>query len=401
MPRKRREGPWLGKRGDTYYAFWYDEKTKRTERLSLATQDDDEAREAFALFLTAGVDKLSSKAAAASGITGAHVIDDYLREKGGVLADWDAGTWEGNPEVQGVGAKERLFFAGKALMTFFGGMPVEEIDVKTCALYEKRRKEGTLGRKVQGPTIRRELSMLITACRHAAKHKRIKQTDVPMIDLPEKSAPRERWLTVREMEALLSAARGQEERGNWRTSAFVRLAYYFCSRQEAVRSLTVFQVDTERWRVDLNPPGRRRTKKRRPIIPIHPDIQPLVLELLERCRADGTPHLLGHAGAIRKGFEAARNRAGLGTDVTPHTLRHSRITHLLQQGVSPWVVAGISGDTVETIMQTYGHHCPDHLAAATADVGSLPSLSEVARDASTGAFLRPAGGLKRGANTGA
>jgi len=41
--------------------------------------------------------------------------------------------------------------------------------------------------------------------------------------------------------------------------------------------------------------------------------------------------------------------------ITPHILRHSRATHLLEDGVSIYSVARLLGDNPTTIQKTYGH----------------------------------------------
>jgi integrase len=51
-------------------------------------------------------------------------------------------------------------------------------------------------------------------------------------------------------------------------------------------------------------------------------------------------------------------------NITPHTLRHTAATWLMQARVSPWVAAGYLGMTLETLERTYGHHHPDFLAEA-------------------------------------
>lgn len=45
--------------------------------------------------------------------------------------------------------------------------------------------------------------------------------------------------------------------------------------------------------------------------------------------------------------------------MTPHTLRHTRATWLMQAGVDMWEAAGSLGMTVETLQNTYGHHHAD------------------------------------------
>jgi integrase len=44
--------------------------------------------------------------------------------------------------------------------------------------------------------------------------------------------------------------------------------------------------------------------------------------------------------SVRRGFAAAVRAAGLGADVTPHILRHTCATWLMQAGVPLWEAAG-------------------------------------------------------------
>lgn len=65
--------------------------------------------------------------------------------------------------------------------------------------------------------------------------------------------------------------------------------------------------------------------------------------------------------SVRKAFSAAVKDAGLVGKVTPHTLRHTAATWLMQAGVDPWEAAGFLGMTVEMLSSRYGHHHPGHL----------------------------------------
>src|SRR5262249_33602257 len=73
--------------------------------------------------------------------------------------------------------------------------------------------------------------------------------------------------------------------------------------------------------------------------------------------------------AVRKGFEAAVKAAGLGGDVTPHILRHTCATWLMQNGVDLWDAAGFLGMTVQQLETTYGHHHPDFQREAAEALG--------------------------------
>ena len=68
--------------------------------------------------------------------------------------------------------------------------------------------------------------------------------------------------------------------------------------------------------------------------------------------------------AIEKAFAHVVADAGLGPDVTPHVLRHTAATWMMQSGTSPWEAAGYLGMTVEMLLERYGHHHPDHLSGA-------------------------------------
>jgi integrase len=61
--------------------------------------------------------------------------------------------------------------------------------------------------------------------------------------------------------------------------------------------------------------------------------------------------------------------AGL-SGVTPHTLRHTAATWLMQNGVPIWEAAGFLGMSAEMLARVYGHHHPDHLRNAAGKVGS-------------------------------
>jgi len=65
--------------------------------------------------------------------------------------------------------------------------------------------------------------------------------------------------------------------------------------------------------------------------------------------------------SIKTGLNRAVVKAGLGDGVSTYTLRHSRITHLMQQSVPTWEVAGMAGTSEKMIRDHYGHQHPDHM----------------------------------------
>jgi integrase len=321
-----------------YEIRWSEEG--RSKRVSTRSTDAAEAAD----FLAAWRRQVAIEQESAAALTVEGVLDAYFREH--VYA-----------KVVGQGTAE---IARKHLLPHFGRMNPIEIMPSDAREYARLRMTGQHGRQVQGPTVRRELGVLVAALNHAADERRLRRGDLPPIPLPESNPPRERWLTEAEVTRLIEAA--STEDSTWRMSRvqrFVMLAFYTAGRRTALLELKWHQVDFDASTVHLHP-GGRRTKKRRASVPMHPKLR----VALERAFVERqTEHVLDHPGSIRQSFETAVQRAGL-QDVTPHVLRHTAATHMLRRGVPLWQVAGILGDTEATVRRVYGKHVPDALREA-------------------------------------
>ncbi|MEM9341753.1 MAG: site-specific integrase [Pseudomonadota bacterium] len=361
MPRPKRAVPWLDQRGDKWYVFWYDEKTKRTERLSLRTSDEDEAKGRYIAFLTEGSSVLRRPAHA--GVTVAEVIDCYLMEHVGWNPLLDAEV----PGVNGVADKYRQKRAGEVLKIVWGDTPVTSIDIPECRRYVETR--ASMKPPAGHTTARRELNMLVAAVNHAVRWKRLTADQVPSIELPAHAPPDEtKWLTKTEVKTLFDAA---AEHGDPRVRAFCVLAYFAGARRKSIERLTVSQVDLERRRLHLDPVGAARTKKRRPVVPITDEMAREIKKLMLKTE---TEYLFGSAGYdVYKVFRRLCQKCGFGDRSNPHILRHSRATHMLMDGVAMWEVAKLLGDTAQTVDKVYGHHCPDHMASSQA-FGSIAGV---------------------------
>jgi integrase len=193
--------------------------------------------------------------------------------------------------------------------------------------------------------------------------------------LPEGAEARDRWLTRTEAAALLRSAL-REPRVRLHLPLFVLIGLYSGQRKQAILTMRWSQIDLEAGRIDFNSPGARRSNKRRARQPIPRKL----LGHLRRARKRGTDlgFVINENGArlkdIKRGFASACARATLNAqhrnepldllDVTPHTLRHTCATWLMQRGVPLWEAAGYLKMTVETLQRVYGHHHPDFLKGA-------------------------------------
>jgi integrase len=201
------------------------------------------------------------------------------------------------------------------------------------------------------------------------------------VSLPDKSEPRTRWLSRSEAARLLWAAwrmtqswRGKESerRTGQHVARFILVALYTGTRAGAVCGAAIRPtigrgyVDLESGVFYRRPPGQRETNKRQPPVPL-PDRLLAHLRRWERLGLsksavvewNGNP-----VARIHKAFRAAREVAGLGRDVVPHTLRHTAATWLMQNGCDLWQAAGFLGMSPEMVERVYGHHHPRHLEGA-------------------------------------
>lgn len=75
------------------------------------------------------------------------------------------------------------------------------------------------------------------------------------------------------------------------------------------------------------------------------------------------------SGRIRRSFAACVADAGLSPEITPHWMRHTCATWLMEQDVRSWDAAAFTGMTTATLEKCYGHHRPGHQSSAGKALG--------------------------------
>ncbi len=336
MSKAAREIPWLDIRDGHYYVIWYDKDARRTNRLSLRTADKNEAKTAFIAFLREGKalyqkigDDLTIRAA----------LDQYEKEHVGLKC----------------AAPERQRIAIARLKEVLGDRPLASVDVPTCREYVTARKKALTAQGVptSDSTIRRELVTLRAAANHALLWKRLTKAETPTFEIPSESAPSKQVHTKDDLVKLLSLARGEMR-------CFINIVYHLGSRRAAIENLEIDQVDFVGKKVHLAKPGERQTKKRRPVVPLYPEIEKDLLWLTANALMEGRRRLFSLKRMYRpyRRFCEANGFAHLRK---PHTLRHSRASLMLQDGASPFHVARLLGDSMDTVDKTYAHSSTENL----------------------------------------
>jgi integrase len=251
----------------------------------------------------------------------------------------------------------------KRLNDFFGKKYLGEINGQLCRAYARSRESQS--------SARHDLEDL----RAAINHHRLEglHNTIHSVVLPPKETPRERWLERAEAAKLFEAAYRFSEAYNRKRSKvhiarFILIGLYTGTRAGVIAQ-TALQREPGRPYFDLDrglyyrrPENVAENKKRRPTVPIPPRL----LAHLRRWKRMGARYAVEWNGRpikrLDESFRFLVDEVGLEGQVTPHTLRHTCVTWLLQAGKSPWEVAGFVGMSVATLQKTYGHHHPDHLS---------------------------------------
>jgi integrase len=277
------------------------------------------------------------------------------------------------------------------LNEFWGNRKLAEVTGETCREYVRWR--GSAG------GARRDLEDLRAAINHHAKEGL--HRGVVRVVLPPRGLPRTRWLTRKEAAALLrvcwrareiqtqhrGALKGAkietDKRPLRHLARFILIGLYTGTRAGAIATASPRKgegrsfVDLERGIFYRLAEGLRETTKRQPPIPIPARL----LAHLRRWHEKGITrdHFVEWRGrpikSVKTAFNTAARLAKLEGNITPHTLRHTAATWLMQAGVDKWEAAGFLGMTVEMIDQVYGHHHPNYLRNAAHAIGYRPRVS--------------------------
>lgn len=346
---RRNQGPKLkffAKRG-CFYILWT-ERGRSRER-STGTADSAEAQIKFAQFLQRYTQKLGSRDPSEILVT--DVLTDYLERL----------------EASGKDS-ERAAYAAVPLSEFFMGKSLAEAP----SLCEGFR----IWRKASPSTVRRDLGILQSAIKNALDAQMITRT--VSIARPPESPARERWLTRQEAAMLLAGALGfspilfdissrqplqwkRTSRPQYHLALFILIGLYTGRRKEAILSLRWPKVDLARRKIDFRREGRAETKKKRGqcAIPLR------LLPHLRRARKleFDIGHVICWGGKpvaeIKTAFNNAVDRVYL-KNVSPHTLKHTAATWLMQSGKDPFKISDFLATSVPTLLKHYGHHNPDH-----------------------------------------
>lgn len=353
------KGTRLEKRGSVWYILWTGNPRGRSTR----TGDRADAEKALATFINnGGVDGTPE----GNELTVADALDFYEIEH----------------VNQHVHSRETFKFAKEYLLAHYGAVRVADLtrghtdDPLGGKGYIQLRRAGKIWLKRQpkpagNGTIRRELAALKAALLHNAVPRgnearaRLSRDDIPVIPMPEKPAARDRWYTIEEEAAMIAATGEPSNRRLSRIYRFLILAADTASRKRALETLKWDQVDFGTRIVNLNPPGRVQTGKRRPPVRMSNRLYTMLRRAWDEREKDSdgnyvSPYVLDHDGNIRKAYATVSAKAGV-TGGSPHIWRHTWCTRAARAEVTMREIADFTGDDIRTVENNYIHHSPLYL----------------------------------------
>jgi integrase len=338
VPEKFRIGKWfLDRRPNSpnWCVCWYETETRQTRRASLGTSDLQEAQV-----------RLAQHAIKHETLKDAQPDEVFLEK---VLIRYYEQHAEQLPSA------EQARHALGRWSDHFAGATVSE-------LTPQRQEAFIFALQAKGykPSyISRILSVGRAALNWA--YKRQELVSAPFImDVkrdPDEEAERFRELSMAEVARLLAAAARVPH-----LLRFCVISLNTLARPDAVLDLTPSQVDLDRRRINLNPKGRRQTKKYRPVVPSSKTLLPWLKD------SEDERYVTHHGkpiASIKKSFANAVARAEL-TKVSPSCLRHTMATELRARGVPEWEIMGMMGHRANAARTTerYARFRPDYLGQA-------------------------------------
>jgi integrase len=204
---------------------------------------------------------------------------------------------------------------------------------------------------------RRELAFLNAAVKYWHKeHGPLKS--VPTLSLPASPSPRKHWMTREQAARFLWVARKTPH-----LARFFIIGWYTGSRRAKILSLRWSMVDLEPGIMQRQPPGVPEPKNKK--APPMKMGKRLMAHLKRWRRMDGkdAEFVIAFNGRPIKRpirtWDNARRKAKLPAYITPHILRHTRATNMMQQRKDPWEASKALGMSLDMLSRVYGHHHPD------------------------------------------
>ena len=227
-------------------------------------------------------------------------------------------------------------------------------------------------------TVNRELSTLSHMMNRMVQWKWIRADDRPKIAKGEEKRKKIEILTPDNQSALLRGGIGDQDPATW---LFIAFGLNTAMRHSEILRVRWDEIDFENSRIDIP-----QAKAGQRVQPITNSLRKM-LEDERKSRDDKDGYIFPHRRhggntpyrkSMARQFERAVIRAGLKpAKVTPHVMRHTAITSLVQAGIDLPTIQRISGHKTLAMVMRYVHLADDHIdtAIASLDTGMFDEIT--------------------------
>ena len=249
----------------------------------------------------------------------------------------------------------------------------KEIDIKKIDIHTIRNYVYSLNNKNKSSSVARKLSTLRTFFKFLEQESLIGQNPMGSIAMPKQEQHIPVFLSVDEVFALLESP-GAEETFGARDRAMLELLYSTGMRVSELVACNMANLDFDIEMVRVRGKGNRER-----LVPMgEPAIKTLRDYFIQRevqlknrlqqgKKFDGEALFLNSRGSrlttrsVERLIAAYGRKAGIDKPVTPHVLRHSFATHLLEMGADMRSVQELLGHASLSTTQKYTHLDMVHL----------------------------------------
>ncbi len=220
----------------------------------------------------------------------------------------------------------------RSFLTFSGNVGIHDIDKKLLRQFLASMSQEGLHKK----TMARRLSALRSFFKYLLLEGHVPSNPIDLITTPKLEKKLPNVLHPDQLSLFISGPDTTTHAG-LRDRAIIELLYSSGMRVGELAALNLEEIDLERRWAKV----RGKGKKER-VVPVTPFAADWVKEYLQDPRRkvkDTRALFLNRFGtrmstrSIDRLFEAYLKKAGIASKVTPHTLRHSIATHLLERGM--------------------------------------------------------------------
>jgi integrase len=276
------------------------------------------------------------------------------------------------------------------LVPYFGNQRCDTLTAFTVDTYKRKRLKGAEQPSAQeggakakpkpgaSPgTVNRELATLKHMLRDAVKAKDLRAVPCTFDMLPEPKG-RTTILSNAEADALMAGAIGDQDPDTW---LFVAFGLNTAMRHREILRARFDEIDWSRGRLHI---GKAKAGGREQ--PLTPALV-AILKKERQQRADQSGYIFQPRGPVKhaegwrrtmqRSFRRAVVRAGLDpARITPHVMRHTAITRLVEAGIDLPTIQRISGHKTLAMVLRYAHVSGAHIDAAMAALDrTIPELA--------------------------